>query len=68
MASTFEGKTMDYPVESKDTAVSDSDVEKGIGEVEVTSTYVVDKQLEKKLLRKFDIHILPLLAIMYLFK
>lgn len=58
---------MDYPVESKDTAVSDSDVEKGIGEVEVTSTYVVDKQLEKKLLRKFDIHILPLLAIMYLF-
>lgn len=68
MASTSEEKTMDYATELKDAPVSDSDVEKGVGEVEVTSTYVVDKQLEKKLLRKFDFHILPLLAVMYLFK
>lgn len=30
--------------------------------------YVVDKQLERKLLRKFDFFILPLVALMYLFK
>jgi hypothetical protein len=31
-------------------------------------SYVVDRKLEQILLRKFDLHILPLLALMYLFK
>lgn len=30
--------------------------------------YVVDKQMEQRLLRKFDFFILPLVALMYLFK
>ena len=32
------------------------------------SIYTVDKHLERKLMRKFDLHILPLVAMMYLFK
>lgn len=35
---------------------------------EASEEYVVDKALEKKLLRKFDLTILPTLALMYLFK
>ena len=30
--------------------------------------YVVDPKLEKKVLRKFDFYIIPVLALMYLFK
>lgn len=30
--------------------------------------YVIDKAMEKKMLRKFDIIILPTVALMYLFK
>jgi hypothetical protein len=33
-----------------------------------SSSYTVDKQLERKLLRKFDFIVLPLVAVMYLFK
>ena len=40
-------------------------VSHSMGEIE---PYIVDKELEKKVLRKFDIYILPSLAIMYLFK
>jgi hypothetical protein len=36
--------------------------------VDELQSYIVDKDLEKTLLRKFDLHILPLLAVMYLFK
>jgi hypothetical protein len=32
------------------------------------NNYVVDVKLERRLLWKFDFHILPMLAIMYLFK
>lgn len=56
------------PDKPKDISGSESDVEKGTGEVVITTEYVVDPVLEKKLLWKFDRHILPLLAIMYLFK
>jgi hypothetical protein len=35
---------------------------------EELDSYVVNKDLEQILLRKFDFHILPLLALMYLFK
>ena len=45
----------------------DEDVENKSGDVEY-STFIVDKVVERKLLWKFDIHILPMLAIMYLFK
>ncbi|KAF2096548.1 MFS general substrate transporter [Rhizodiscina lignyota] len=31
------------------------------------SIYIVDKQMERRLLRKFDFYILPLVALMYLF-
>jgi hypothetical protein len=70
MASPLAEKAMDYPTESKETPASESDVEKGTGDVEVEVGLVasVDKLLEKRLLRKFDLHILPLLAVMYLFK
>jgi hypothetical protein len=69
MASDPVEKTMEkaYPIDSKEGPASESDVEKGTVEVEVT-TYVVDKALERKILWKFDLHILPLLAVMYLFK
>jgi hypothetical protein len=61
-------KTQDvaYVVDSKD-PVSEKDVENGLGDVDY-STFVVDKAIERKLLWKFDLHILPMLAIMYLFK
>jgi hypothetical protein len=35
---------------------------------EESHQYVVDKDLERIVLRKFDLHVLPLLALMYLFK
>ena len=50
---------------------------KRTGSVEETSSeangdareaYIIDKALEKKLLRKFDFIILPTVALMYLFK
>lgn len=44
----------------------DHDVEKDIGTVEELPS--IDRALERKLLKKFDLHILPLLAVMYLFK
>jgi hypothetical protein len=61
-------RTQDFAfgVDSKD-PVSETDVEKGSGYVDY-STFVVDKAIERKLLWKFDLHILPMLAIMYLFK
>jgi len=52
-----------YLPDPKELQTSESDVEQGTANV-----YVVEKQLERKLLWKFDIHILPMLAIMYLFK
>lgn len=52
-----------FAADSKEARSSYSDAERGLGDV-----YVVDKKLERKLLLKFDIHILPMLAIMYLFK
>lgn len=55
-------------VDCKEEPGSESDVERGTGLVQDVSGYVVDKQLEKKMLWKFDMHILPMLAIMYLFK
>ena len=49
----------------------------GKGHVDETSSfgagdsfegYVIDKAMEKKMLRKFDVIILPTVALMYLFK
>lgn len=57
-----------YPIDTKEAIGSDSDVERGNDIVVVSSDYVVDRALEKKMLWKFDVHILPMLAIMYLFK
>jgi hypothetical protein len=58
-----------------------SDVEKNIsptkGHVDTASSigaedafegYVIDKAMEKRMLRKFDLIILPTVALMYLFK
>jgi hypothetical protein len=61
-------KTQDfaYGMDSKD-PISETDIENGSGDVDY-STFVVDKAIERKLLWKFDLHILPMLAIMYLFK
>lgn len=64
MSATVESPA--YGVDSKD-PVSDADVENGSGDINY-STFVVDKAIERKLLWKFDLHILPMLAIMYLFK
>jgi hypothetical protein len=63
-------------VDPPDMVAHEKDVEKfdseAIGESiayhEHEEGYVVDKQLERKLLRKFDFFILPLVALMYLFK
>jgi acetyl-CoA carboxylase beta subunit len=61
----FAEKTQDgtYSTNPKEMQTSESDVEQG-----TTDIYVVDKKLERQLLWKFDLHILPMLAIMYLFK
>lgn len=67
MASVENMSTPEYPIDSKDIG-SESDIERGNGIVEVSPGYVVDKAMEKKMLWKFDLHILPMLAIMYLFK
>lgn len=61
------------PVQSENYAfdskgpISKTDIENGSGEVN-HSTFVVDRAVEKKLLWKFDLYILPMLAVMYLFK
>jgi hypothetical protein len=68
MASNLRGIKVNFPTQPKEVPEFESDVEMGVGQVEISSILVVDKQLEKKLLRKFDLHILPLLAVMYLFK
>ncbi len=48
---------------------SGAHVDKERGDIEnLSNDYVVDRALEKRLLWKFDIHILPMLAMMYLFK
>lgn len=54
----------------KKAATAERDVEdKGSQETgDVAGYYVVDRALEKRLLWKFDIYILPMLSIMYLFK
>lgn len=59
-------KTQDFACDSKN-PISDIDIENDSGDVDY-STFVVDKTIERKLLWKFDLHILPMLAIMYLFK
>ena len=61
-------ETMQYGTDSKDARNSETDVERESGSVEDFSSFVVDKKLERRLLWKFDIYILPMLAIMYLFK
>jgi hypothetical protein len=58
-------KAQDFAYDSKNP--TEEDIENGSGDMEY-STFVVDKAVERKLLWKFDIHILPMLAIMYLFK
>ena len=59
-------KTQGFAYDSK-SPISDKDIENGSGDVHY-STFVVDEVIERKLLWKFDLHILPMLAIMYLFK
>jgi hypothetical protein len=49
-------------------AVASETIEHATGDLENNYASGVDRELEKKLLRKFDIHILPALAVMYLFK
>jgi hypothetical protein len=66
--STMEKIDLEYPLDSKAVPGSESDIERVPGDVEDGTTFVVDRKLEKKLLWKFDLHILPMLAIMYLFK
>lgn len=39
-----------------------------VGEVENLAATDIDKKMEQKMLWKFDLHVLPLLAMMYLFK
>lgn len=68
MTAIGEKMTTEYPIDTKEAPGSESDVERGNDLVEVGDNYVVDRALEKKLLWKFDLHILPMLAIMYLFK
>ena len=43
------------------------DENSSVGAGEAIEEYVVDKALEKRMLRKFDLYILPTLAFMYLF-
>ncbi|KAH6673302.1 major facilitator superfamily domain-containing protein [Halenospora varia] len=51
-----------YATDQKHGLSSESDIERSSGVV-----YTVDRQLEKQLLWKFDIYILPMLSVMYLF-
>ncbi|CZR66961.1 related to putative tartrate transporter [Phialocephala subalpina] len=68
MASVEKMNGTQYPIDTKEAAGSDFDVERGPGTAqELGENYVVDRALEKRLLWKFDLHILPMLAIMYLF-
>lgn len=54
------------PTDSKDVLPVETDPEKvGHGEME---DFVYDRAVERRLLRKVDIYVLPMLAIMYLFK
>ena len=50
---------------AKATALDDAS---SVGGLDSFEGYVIDKDMEKKMLRKFDISILPTLALMYLFK
>jgi hypothetical protein len=59
-------KTEDFAYDSKNQN-SNADIENVSGDIEY-STFVVDKAIERELLWKFDLHILPMLALMYLFK
>ena len=52
------------PHDDKGEPMVETDSEKTGG----VEDYVVDRQLEKKLLRKLDLHVLPMVALMYLFK
>jgi hypothetical protein len=44
------------------------DTASSIGAGDTSEGYVIDKAMEKRMLRKFDIIILPTVALMYLFK
>lgn len=60
-------------IEDKSTAVTTSDPECGAkedgpqAEATVAETYSIDPAAERRLVRKFDFRILPLLSVMYLF-
>lgn len=55
------------PVSDLEMGVASSVSEKDGAAVEVVSDEVViDREVEKRILRKFDLHILPLLVFMYL--
>ena len=52
---------------SEKKTIRENGVETDVGEVEDLTTNI-DRQMERNMLWKFDLHILPLLALMYLFK
>jgi hypothetical protein len=67
-----ESGTVEIPIADSNSKTQSSlpdicdDQEKGIVEG-YSESYVVDKALERKLLFKIDMHVLPTLALMYLF-
>jgi len=50
MASVEKMNSTEYPIDLKEAVGSESDIERGNGIVQVASTYVVDRKLEKKTL------------------
>ncbi|KAI9729404.1 MAG: hypothetical protein M1834_006928 [Cirrosporium novae-zelandiae] len=67
MADLESAKGHDIDVKHPTIEASSTQVSGELPEVGQLESYHVDKNLEKTLLRKLDIHVLPLLAIMYLF-
>ena len=59
---------MDNPTFEKDIDHEIGDSESVRRIATLPDGFVVDKKLERKMLFKFDIYILPMLAMMYLFK
>lgn len=58
--------TQDYSKHSKAASIIEKDPE--TLQHGAFEDYILDPSLERRLLQKIDIHVLPLLAIMYLFK
>jgi hypothetical protein len=65
-----DGKSLPSPDEEKNMSTGEGHIDEtsSFGAGDSFEGYVIDKAMEKKMLRKFDVIILPTVALMYLFK